>query len=75
MRTRLIVGMLVISERDEFLQIQREEVAVDQEQPDLLLEWVALGGGLEEYENYEEAEIRELREETGIRDGGLFPQI
>ncbi len=74
MRTRLIVRMLVINERDEVLLIQHEEaVAVDQKQPDPLLEWAAPGGGLEEYENYEEAAVRELREETGITDAAIGP--
>jgi len=68
--------MLVINERDEVLLIQHEEaVAVDQKQPDPLLKWVAPRGGLEEYENYEEAAVRELREKTGITDAAIGPWI
>ncbi|WP_322724150.1 NUDIX hydrolase [Streptomyces spongiae] len=39
------------------------------------MRWFTAGGGLESGESYEQAALRELREETGLVDVDLGPQI
>ncbi len=67
MRIRRGVRLLVINERNEILLIKHQDaVAVDLDNPNMLAYWMTPGGGLEGDETFEEAAIRELREETGI---------
>ncbi len=76
MRIRPTVRMLVINERNEILLIQHEgALGGDERQPKWMLTWVSPGGGLEANETHKEAAIRELREETGIKDVAIGPWI
>lgn len=68
MRTRNVARTVVISPDNEMLMLRyRQERSLDPERPDLLEWWVPPGGSLNSGESFEDAAVRELEEETGIR--------
>lgn len=68
MRTRNVARIVAINPDNEVLLLQyRQERSLDPEQPELLEYWVPPGGSLNSGESFEEAAVRELEEETGIR--------
>ena len=68
MRTRNVARVVAINPDNEVLLLQyRQERSLDPEQPELLEYWVPPGGSLNSGESFEEAAVRELEEETGIR--------
>lgn len=71
MRTRNVARIVAINPDNEVLLLQyRQERSLDPEQPELLEWWVPPGGALHGDESFEEAAVRELQEETGIRVTG-----
>jgi 8-oxo-dGTP diphosphatase len=53
----------------------QDAIAIDIARPDVMRWWGPPGGGLEGAETFEEAGIRELWEETGLRVAHLGPWI
>ena len=68
MRTRNVARVVAINPDDEVLLLRyRQERSLDPERPELLEYWVPPGGSLNSDESFEDAAVRELEEETGIR--------
>jgi 8-oxo-dGTP pyrophosphatase MutT (NUDIX family) len=67
LRIRNVARVIVVNNADEILLVKHsDKAAINPDQPDVLTYWVPPGGGLEEGETFEQAAIRELREETGV---------
>ncbi|MFI5201038.1 MAG: NUDIX hydrolase [Candidatus Kapaibacterium sp.] len=67
LRIRRTARAIVLNDREEILLIKHSDiVSANPNEPDRLTYWVAPGGGVEENETYEDAAIRELKEETGV---------
>jgi 8-oxo-dGTP diphosphatase len=76
MRTRPTVGLLVLDDAQRVLLFKvQDTVAIDIARPDLTTWWGPPGGGLEGTETFEEAGLRELWEETGLRVAQLGPWV
>ena len=66
----------MINVRGEMLFVKHEDsIAADPNEPGRLAYWVPPGGGLNEGETFEEAAVREIFEETGLRVSGKAQQI
>ena len=76
MRIRPTVGLLVLdaSRRVLLFKVQ-SAVAFDDACPDVTTWWGPPGGGVEGAESFEEAGIRELWEETGLRVPQIGPWV
>jgi 8-oxo-dGTP diphosphatase len=76
MRSRPTVGLIVLDDTQRVLLFKvQDAVAIDIARPDLTIWWGPPGGGLEGAETYEEAGLRELWEETGLRVAQLGPWV
>ena len=68
MRIRPTVALIVLDDAQRVLLFKvQNAIAIDIARPDLTTWWGTPGGGVEGDEAYEEAGVRELWEETGIR--------
>lgn len=76
MRTRPTARLVVLGADDRVLLFRYEDATpLDPRRPDLLVSWATPGGGLEPGESFEQAALRELWEETGIRARHLGPWV
>jgi 8-oxo-dGTP pyrophosphatase MutT (NUDIX family) len=76
MRVRPTVRVLLLDPAQRLFLFQYEDaVALDPATPDLRIYWVTPGGGVEPGEEFAQAGIRELWEETGIRLPVLGPCV
>ena len=76
MKTRRSARLVLLDERGRLLLFQvQDTVPLDTTRPDPVRYWMTPGGGLEGEESFEQAAVRELWEETGIRDAALGPWI
>ena len=76
MRIRPTVGLIVLDVTQRVLLFKvQSAVAIDNARPDLTIWWGPPGGGVEGAETFEEAGIRELWEETGLRVQQLGPWV
>ncbi len=67
LRIRKCARTIVVNDLNEVLMIKhRDKTPANPLRPDILEYWVPPGGGVEENETFEEAAIREFREETGL---------
>jgi 8-oxo-dGTP diphosphatase len=76
MRIRQAVRILLIDAQQRlFLYKVDDTIALHDNRPDLIVYWNTPGGGVEPGESLEEAGLRELWEETGIRLAALGPCV
>jgi 8-oxo-dGTP pyrophosphatase MutT (NUDIX family) len=76
MRIRQAVRILLVDPQQRlFLYKVDDTIALHDNRPDLIVFWNTPGGGLEPGESFEEAGLRELWEETGIRLDALGPCV
>lgn len=76
MRTRPTARLIVLGVDDRVLLFRYEDpTPLDPRRPELLTYWVTPGGRLEPGETYEQAGVRELWEETGVRVSEIGPWV
>lgn len=76
MRIRPTVRLLVLDEQKRLLLFQVDDKRpLHEEFPGMVVYWNTPGGGLEAGETYQQAALRELWEETGIRDVMIGPWV
>jgi 8-oxo-dGTP diphosphatase len=67
LRIRKAARAIVINDFNEIIMIKHhDKTAANPLHPGILEFWIPPGGGVEEYESFEAAAIRELKEETGL---------
>lgn len=73
---REVARILIRNRREELLLLRYDaDYAVSSERPQLRHYWVPPGGARAERESFEEAALRELREETGLRLEGVVHHV
>jgi 8-oxo-dGTP pyrophosphatase MutT (NUDIX family) len=76
MRIRPTARLIVLGADDRVLLFRYEDATpLDPRRPKLLTYWATPGGGLEPGETYEQAGVRELWEETGVRVPEIGPWV
>ena len=76
MRTRPTARLLVIDDQQRILLFKIDDgAALHDQRPDLIVYWNTPGGGVDADETFEQAALRELWEETSIRDVALGPWV
>lgn len=76
MRIRESSRLVLLNDQNEILLLEHvNPVLIDGTTPPILRYWVTPGGGVEEAETWEDAALRELREETGISSVSLGPWV
>ncbi len=64
---RRTARVVLINNKNEILLVKyKSDRPVDPTRPDEFTLWVPIGGGAESGESYEQAAVREVREETGL---------
>ena len=68
--------LIILDEEDKLLLMQiKLDKPADPSSPITKPYWVTLGGGVNENESLEQAAVREMVEETGLRDFKIGPRI
>lgn len=76
MRTRRSARLVLLDDLRRLLLFQvQDAISADPGKAGPTRYWMTPGGGLEGQETFEQAAVRELWEETGIRDAALGPWI
>ena len=80
MRTRPTARMIVVDEHQRILLLRYEDKKLVHSKPEVNQPgphyyWITPGGGVEATETYAQAALRELWEETGIKDVKLGPPV
>ena len=76
MQARKTARLIVLSPEQEVLLVRYEGLQPpDPLRPEILSYWVTPGGGVRDSEDYGEAAMRELREETGVELSSVGPWV